>query len=211
MKPYHKFLEEQEEKELPKNRPLTPVPESVYTRNANLASATINDWRAGVKIKFEVTGANSSTIQLCQDEKVIDTKNVAFNLLKISHNYDVGSLEQFCTEWLMPCVSIKDAEWITTAIDDNAQTSLPSLQLQVHGEMLSELIFKQFAMGKTDSRPTSALTEFKNDDEKDEARMYTQEPSQDDSHLSKDMKDKSSDISHLNAPILSDNATTIPA
>ena len=42
--------------------------------------------------------------------------------------------------------------------------------------MISELLFKQFAIG-TDSRPTSAITEFKNDDERDEARMYTQEPS----------------------------------
>ena len=48
------------EKEHPKNRPLTPVPESVYpwAKENGVSSATINDWRAGVKIKFEVTGPN---------------------------------------------------------------------------------------------------------------------------------------------------------
>ena len=51
------------EKEHPKNRPLTPVPETVTKRvKEDTASATINDWRAGVKTKFEVTGPNSSTI-----------------------------------------------------------------------------------------------------------------------------------------------------
>jgi len=38
--------------------------------------------------------------------------------------------------------------------------------------MLSELIFKQFVI--SDSRPTSALTQARDDDEnKDEARMYS--------------------------------------
>ena len=47
------------EKEHPKNRPLTPVPETVTKRvNEDAVSATINDWRAGVKIKFEVSGPN---------------------------------------------------------------------------------------------------------------------------------------------------------
>ena len=78
----------------------------------------------------------------------------------------------------MPCVSIKDAEWITDVIQDDPKSLLPSLQLQVHGEMLSELIFKQFQIGgTTDSRPASAITDLKNEDERDEARMYTQEPS----------------------------------
>ena len=81
-------------------------------------------------------------IQLCQDDNVIDTKSVAFNLLKISQNYDVSSMEQFCTEWLMPCVSVKDAEWIMNSIQEDPESSLPTLQLQIHGEMLSELIFK---------------------------------------------------------------------
>lgn len=53
------------EKDQPKNRPLTPVPESIYQRtHDNSGFALINDWRAGVQIKFEVTGPNSSTIQL---------------------------------------------------------------------------------------------------------------------------------------------------
>lgn len=105
------------EKEMPKNRPLTPVPEKAdHHRSHELESAVINDWRAGVQIKFQVTGANTSAIHLSQDGKIIDTKSVAFNLSKIANNYDVDSLEQFCTEWLMPCVSIKDAEWITTSI-----------------------------------------------------------------------------------------------
>ena len=37
------------EKDQPKNRPLTPVPESIYQRTSdNTGSAIINDWRAGV-------------------------------------------------------------------------------------------------------------------------------------------------------------------
>ena len=84
----------------------------------------------------------------------------------------------------MPCVSIKDAEWITSSLqEDPKNNSLPTLQLQVHGEMLSELVFKQFVIGDKDSRPTSSLTEFKtlNDEKCDEARMLSQELSQDES------------------------------
>lgn len=76
--------------------------------------------------------------------------------------------------------------------------------------MLSELIFKQFAIGGTDSRPTSALTEFKNDDDKDNAMMYTQEPSQ---LLSPVSRDKTLSAMPNQGPVnqISDNATTIPA
>ena len=53
-------------------------------------------------------------IKLYRDEIVIDTKNFPFNIEKISRNYDVQSLEQFCREWLMPCISIKSLEKLTT-------------------------------------------------------------------------------------------------
>ena len=63
MGPSHKiFQDEVYDKEMPKNRPLTPVPESVDARRTDRENVVISDWRAGVKIKFEVTGSNSSTI-----------------------------------------------------------------------------------------------------------------------------------------------------
>lgn len=78
----------------------------------------VSDWRAGVEIRFFVTGPNSSTIQLFQDNKLIDTKSIAFNLQKIARNYDVESIDQFCKEWLMPCISIKSQEFITESLDE---------------------------------------------------------------------------------------------
>lgn len=71
----------------------------------------VNDWRAGVQIKFSVTGPNSSAISLVQSGVVIDTKNITFNIEKIARNYDVENVEAFCNQWLIPCVSIKTAEW----------------------------------------------------------------------------------------------------
>ena len=53
----------------------------------------VNDWRVGVQIKFEITGPNSSAIHLYQDGVVVDTKNIAFNLQKVSRNYDVVNME----------------------------------------------------------------------------------------------------------------------
>lgn len=78
----------------------------------------VSDYRAGVEIRFFVTGPNSSTIQLFQDNQLIDTKSIAFNLQKIARNYDVQSVDQFCKEWLMPCISIKTQEFITASLDE---------------------------------------------------------------------------------------------
>ena len=113
-----------------------------------------------------MTGPNSSHILLRQDGVTIDTKSLPFNFEKISHNYDVVGIHQFCKEWLLPCVSIKHSEWVTSSLNDDKDI-LPSLQLQIHGEILSELIFKQFAMMDPLKRPTSAITELMTEEERD--------------------------------------------
>ena len=68
------------------------------------------DWRASVFISFEVIDDNQSAIKLIKDDKVIDRKMISFSLQKISKNYDTESLEHFCSEWLIPCVSIVESE-----------------------------------------------------------------------------------------------------
>ena len=75
----------------------------------------------------------------------------------------------------MPCISINAQELITQELVEDS-SKLMNLHLQLHGEMLSEIIFKQFVIG--DSRPTSAITLAPYDDNKDEARLYTQEISE---------------------------------
>ena len=35
---------------------------------------------------------------------------IPVNIEKISRNYEVDSLQEFCQKWLMPCVDIKQAE-----------------------------------------------------------------------------------------------------
>ena len=59
----------------------------------------------------------------------------------------------------------------------------PSLFLQVQGELLSDIIFKQFAM--TDSRPTSAITGLGAEDG-DRARLFIEQGSAQDSTPSRD-------------------------
>ena len=90
----------------------------------------VPDYRAGVYVSFEVIEDNKSAIKLIQGDDVIDRKMISFSLKKISMNYDTESLEQFCAEWLMPCVSIVESQ------------HTGQLKLQVHGEMLTDLIFK---------------------------------------------------------------------
>ena len=81
-----------------------------------VSECTLDNWRAGVKLRFAVTGQNASSIQLIHDGKVVDTKSIAFNLLKIASNYDVRSLKQFCQEWILPCIAIKTQEWVTAEL-----------------------------------------------------------------------------------------------
>ena len=76
----------------------------------------------------------------------------------------------------MPCIAIKTQEFITAELQESPRPSDKQLYLQVHGEMLSELIFKQFKI--TDERPASAFTLAPHRDNQDEARFYTQDLSQ---------------------------------
>lgn len=133
------------DKDLDDNVLKSDDPKSSNRKKGPIASSitTVNDWRAGVQIKFEVTSKNSSAIQLYQDGIVVDTKNIPVNLFKIAKNYDVASMDQFCNKWLMPCISIKSPEWQSLVQDINIEQPLkPLLQLYVSGEMLSELIFR---------------------------------------------------------------------
>ena len=56
----------------------------------------------------------------------------------------------------MPCIAIKTQELITNELLESPRSADRMLYLQVHGEMLSELIFKQFKIA--DERPASAFT-----------------------------------------------------
>lgn len=125
----------------------------------------------------------------------------------------------------MPCITIKTHEWITAELHDVPHNK-EELYLQVHGEMLSELIFKQFKIAE--SRPASAFTLAPYRDNQDEARFYTQDlsqmeetPSKEENFLTEDdqeiplqlfdvTKEKVSEHDYrlLSA---SDNATTAPA
>lgn len=82
------------------------------------------------------------------------------------------SLEQFCQEWILPCIAIKTQEWVTAEL---MEQEYPGEQfcLQLHGEMLSELIFKQFTIAE--SRPASAFTLAPERNNQDDARFYTQD------------------------------------
>lgn len=155
---------------------MTPSKKIRPNSQKHFVKCTVSDWRAGVQIDFAVTGPNTSTVKLVQNGKVIDTKNFPFNIEKISRNYDVRSLEQFCKEWLMPCLTIKSQETLQMAFSpDDALVADEKLFLLVQGEMLSELIFKQFVI--KDARPTSAINkgsrEDESDENRDEAIMYS--------------------------------------
>ena len=48
----------------------------------------INDWRAGVQLRFVVTSSSRSMIQLIKYDQVLDTKSIACSLSRLAHNYE---------------------------------------------------------------------------------------------------------------------------
>ena len=62
-----------------------------------------------------------------------DRKMLGHDIRSLARSYEAGSLEEFCNEWLMPCVTTKE----------NPKTK--QLRLLIHGEMLQELVKKQQA------------------------------------------------------------------
>ena len=83
---------------------------------------------------------------------MIDTKSISYNLRSIARNYSASSVDQFCREWLVPCIEIKEVE----KTDEERKNDDAKLTLQINGGMLQDLIYKQFSIDK--QRPISPFT-----------------------------------------------------
>ena len=75
---------------------------------------------------------------------MIDTKSISYNLKSIARNYSASSVDQFCREWLVPCIEIKEVE----KTDEERKNDDAKLTLQINGGMLQDLIYKQFSIDR---------------------------------------------------------------
>ena len=66
----------------------------------------VDDWREGVQVSFEVIN-DRSAIKLFENGVMKDKKMISQDFKQMAQNYESTSLEEFCNEWLMPCISVK--------------------------------------------------------------------------------------------------------